>query len=128
VKTPTQTAGARAHAEAAAEAIRALNHATMWAGPEGYQEPADVDAVIGSLAMLAACLPQALAQADRWLCEALDAHRVRHDQGGDVAHGVFSASLCLEDAAGAAGNLFGFLREARAHSSHLAGLDGGEAR
>ena len=48
-------------AEDAAEAIRALNHATL-PGAGGLTEPADVYAVLGSLATLTSRLPQALSQ------------------------------------------------------------------
>ena len=122
----TQRTGAPGHAETAAEAVRALNHATIWPGPDGYQEPADVDAVLGHLATLAAYLPQALDQAERWLYEALDAHQVRHDQGADVAHSVHYVAVCLGDARDRSRDLHELLREAREHSSHLA--SGGETR
>src|SRR4051794_34917281 len=44
----------------AAEAVRALNPLPL--PPGGYGEPADVDAVLTELSMLAGRLPQALAQ------------------------------------------------------------------
>ena len=48
-------------ARQAAEAVRALNHATL-PGAGGLEYPADAYEVTGQLAVLAARLPQALAQ------------------------------------------------------------------
>src|SRR3712207_4001596 len=61
----------------AAEAIRILNHLTLW-GP-GYSDPADVDVTLAEFELLAQRLPQALAQAGRWLRGAEAAGHVGHD-------------------------------------------------
>ncbi|MEZ7005701.1 hypothetical protein [Streptomyces sp. AD55] len=54
-KTPAQLA------DDAAEAIRALNHATQSQRP-GWKYPSDAYSVVGALARMAAGLPQALDQ------------------------------------------------------------------
>lgn len=56
VKTPTELAS---HA---ADAVRALNHATLGTDQYGWEEPADVYTVLGALSAMAGDLPQALDQ------------------------------------------------------------------
>ena len=113
------------HAEAAAEAIRALNHATLRHGaPTGYQWPADVDAVIAELGLLASRLPQVFDQASSWLTAQADAGRVRHDdQVPAVGHAVGWVLECLDDATANACELASVLACARQASAHLAGID-----
>ena len=114
----------RDHAEAAAEAIRALNHATLRHGdPAGYQWPSDVDAVIGELQLIAERLPQALQQAREWLADQLVAGRVGHDTPGRKA--AFAAATVvgyLNEAEFCAQALAGVLKKARNESSHLTGV------
>jgi hypothetical protein len=114
----------RDQAEAAAEAIRALNHATLRFGDSaGYQWPSDVDAVIGQLQLLAERLPQALEQAREWLTEQLLAGRVGHDTPGRKA--AFAAATVvgsLNEAETCAHALAGTLAKARRESSHLTGV------
>jgi hypothetical protein len=62
-RTPAQLA------DEAAEAIRSLNHATLFPGA-GYEYASDVYDAIGSLRVLAERLPQALTQAAKWLATA----------------------------------------------------------
>ena len=66
-------------ADDAAEAIRSLNHATATTHADGgYGWPGDVDAVLGSLTLLAQRLPQACHQAAAWLTAAHAEGRVGH--------------------------------------------------
>jgi hypothetical protein len=90
-------------AEQAAEAIRALNHATIRGG--GYTYPSDVDRVIGSLTTLAQRLPQALRQAGQWLADQDCAGRIGDDRGGDPGLVVMEASSELANASHAAESL-----------------------
>ena len=112
------------HAEAAAEAVRALNHATLRHGdPAGYEWPSDVDAVIGQLQLLAERLPQALQQAQGWLLDQLLAGRVGHDTPGRKAgFAVGIAAGYLDEAATATASLAHALGQARRESSHLTGV------
>jgi hypothetical protein len=114
----------RDHAEAAAEAIRALSHATIRHGdPAGYEWPSDVDAVIAELQLLAERLPQALVQAREWLAEQLVAGRVGHDTPGRKA--AFAAAVVvgyLNEAEICTAALARILGQARRESSHLTGV------
>lgn len=121
---PTITATTAAeHADAAAEAIRALNRATMTRvpSPGGYAQPGDVDATVGALCTLAERLPQALCQMQEWLYAALDAGRVRHDTGGDVVDAVENAVDYLITARQRTAEVHLFLTRARSYTSHLGG-------
>lgn len=109
------------HAARAAEAIRALNHATL--PSTGYRWPSDVDAVIGELETLADRLLQALGQAANWLEQALEADRVGHDGGADVAETVLTAVEWLGDASSSVLTLAYQLRYARGYTTHLTGID-----
>lgn len=87
------TAEAARYAEQAAEAVRAGNHATQpCAG--GLNGPADVYDVMGCLAMLAARLPQALAQLQAFLDNETDAGRVRIVDGEHVGDPVAAVTTC----------------------------------
>ena len=105
------------HAEAAAEAVRALNHATQPWG-DGLTGPADVYDVLGSLELLTARLPQALSQLQAYLTREHTAGRVRIIDGehaGDPAAAVAATACQLEQATRAAGSL----REALEHAREL---------
>jgi hypothetical protein len=67
--TPAELAGQ------AAEAVRALNHATL-PGTGGLEYPADAYEITGQLAVLAARLPQALAQLLAFLAEQANAGQI----------------------------------------------------
>lgn len=116
------------HAEAAAEAIRALNHATLRHGdPDGYEWPSEVDAVIGQLQVLVARLPQALDQAQSWLLDQQAAGRVGHDTPGrKPAFAVAVVVARLNEAQHQCQDLGNALNEARRESTHLTGLDPAE--
>ena len=87
-------------AEQAAEGVRGLNHLTRDEG--SLQTPAEVYRVLGSLELLAARLPQALAQLDALLQRWADAELVSIDDGefaGDPAAAVATASVYLVEEA-----------------------------
>jgi hypothetical protein len=110
------------HAEAAAEAIRALNHATLEVGrPDGYEWPADVDAVIAALTVLAQRLPQALTQAARWLERASAAGTIGHDADADPVAEAGTALVLLRFAAARADTLARDLGGVREVTCHLTG-------
>ena len=111
-------------ADAAAEAIRALNHATLSTAPvtPGYVWPSDIDATVGNLGRLAAYLHQALAQAEEWLYRAVNEGRVGHDSGGDPGHAVVRAAVELAQAQGAVVLLRRSLDAAQAETAHLGGI------
>ena len=129
----TEPARPRDHADAAAEAIRALNHATLRHGdPAGYAWPSDVDSVIAELQLVAERLPQALQQAREWLADQLVAGRVGHDTPGRKP--AFAAAVVvghLNEAEFCAQALAATLARARRESSHLTGVSdepaGGES-
>ena len=109
------TGEAARHADVAAEAVRALNHATQPWG-DGLTGPADVYDVLWSLELLAARLPQALSQLQRYLAREHDAGRVRIVDGahvGDPAAAVTATACQLDQAAVAAGSLREALAAAR---------------
>jgi hypothetical protein len=108
-------------ADAAAENIRALNHATV--SGRGYAWPSQVDAVIGCLEVLAQRLPQALDQASTWLAQAHADGRVGHDHGINPDPAVEDAVWSLRVAARQASALAGALQSARTLTSHLTGTD-----
>jgi hypothetical protein len=99
--------GPARRAEEAAEAIRALNHATL-PGAGELVFPADAYEVAGVLATLAARLPQALTQLSAFLGGEVDAGRVVIVAGGhagDPAAAISIARRHLGAAAAAAGQL-----------------------
>jgi hypothetical protein len=111
------------HAEAAAEAIRSVNHATIWPdSADDYEWPADVDAVVSSLELTAGRSSQALEQAARWLERASEAGRVGHDKDGDVRETVATAGVLLRFAASRAECLARDLAGVRQLTSHLTGI------
>ncbi|PVE13145.1 hypothetical protein [Streptomyces scopuliridis] len=104
-KTPAQLA------DDAAEAVRAINHATQSQRP-GWEFPGDAYSVVGALARMAAGLPQALDQIG-YLPESM-AGNLRSDKG------TLDADLedtygALADAHDAAQTLYEALN--RAHSA-----------
>jgi hypothetical protein len=110
------------HVEAAAEAVRSLNHATLWGGcAQGYAWPADVDAVLAALAVLVQRLPQALSQAAAWLERADAAGLVGQDADGDPAAGAGTAVVLLRIAAARAEVLARDLAGVREVTCHLTG-------
>lgn len=94
-------------ADNAAEAIRALNHATF-PGAGGLASPVDAYDVLASLALMAARLPQLLTQLDRYLTGQVEDGRVVIDGGqfvGDPPAAAAAASCWLDRAGTAAARL-----------------------
>jgi hypothetical protein len=131
---PTPIPSAADLADRAAEAIRSLNHTTR----AGELHPADVYSVLGSLAMLAARLPQATAQLSGTLQHSLAAGGVVNEQGGDPAIAVATVAAALAEA-GALGDFLaheldraqqatGFLSTPRPRSVSSASTPFGPAR
>ncbi|WP_055526605.1 hypothetical protein [Streptomyces graminilatus] len=83
-KTPAQLA------DDAAEAIRALNHATMSTRP-GWEFPADAYSVVGNLRELAQRLPQLYGQIGVFIQRLAADDHIRSDKGGDGADEVTAA-------------------------------------
>lgn len=77
---PLHTASPAELADLAAEAVRALNHATV-PGQARLAYPSDVYDTLAALRRLAERLPQALAQLARWLDAEATAGRLTADSG-----------------------------------------------
>jgi hypothetical protein len=107
-------------AQAAAQAVRDLNHATL--DGTGFEYPSDVYEVVGALATLVQRLPQALRQAGTWLAAEHTAGRVGHDRGPQFTTAeVYSALAHLDDAVPHVEALRSALDTAHTHTSHLTG-------
>jgi hypothetical protein len=79
VTTPTE---ARAIADLASEAIRALNHATLYAdGCPGLEYPSDAYQLVGAMHQLATRLPQLFEQLSAYLQRELQHERIAIDCG-----------------------------------------------
>jgi hypothetical protein len=112
-------------ANQAADAIRALTHATR-PGAADYEYPADVYVVVGSLGRLVQDLPQSLRQAVRWLADTHARGGVRDVDAGteaETAQTVCAVILELSEAATHAGRAANSLRDAHAPAARLAGVD-----
>jgi hypothetical protein len=103
-------------ADAAADAVRAINHITGW--PRGLVYPSETYRVLGQLATVAARLPQACEQIARKLAIWRDAGHLGIDPGtrhvGDPAAAVRAATTGLDDAATTAARLSEAQHEAAA--------------
>jgi hypothetical protein len=112
----------------AAEAIRSLNHATFpgtESTPAGLTWPSDAYDVLASLSLLAARLPQLLAQLDRYLTAQVEAGRVVIDGGefaGDPATAAAAASHWLDQAQACAARLHHTLDQAQQATAYLAAV------
>ena len=119
------------HADAAAEAIRAINHLTLWGG---LAYPAEAYQLLGDLATLAYRLPQALAQLARQLDDWHTAGRVRIDPGTEFADNpglaiATATSYLRDDAVPTAERLAAALNQAQqsiAYASYTDETAGGE--
>lgn len=76
-KTPAQIS------DTAAEAIRALNHATLGSPREDWEYPGDAYSVIGNLSFMAGMLGQAVEQATALVGRAHLTGHLTHDKGLD---------------------------------------------
>jgi hypothetical protein len=112
-------------ARAAGEAIGELNHPTL--GPDGFEVPSDVDAVIGELGLLVQRLPQAFHQAGVWLQVQHGTGRLGHDLGSDGPASVIEVLGevlgVLHHAGHQAQELALTLETAHSVTSHLTGVD-----
>jgi hypothetical protein len=108
-----------AFAQAAADAIRGLNHAGG-----GLGQPPDAYDVLGSLSLAASRLGQALAQVTRFLDQALADGRLGHDLGEDPCFAVETAGLFLGDARASAAALAGHLGAAQQQLALINGRPG----
>jgi hypothetical protein len=118
---------ARLAAEAA-EAVRALNHATM-PGTSGLVFPADAYDVTGQLALLASRLPQALAKLLAFLQAEVKAGRVvivAGDHAGDPAAVLAAVTDRLDSAVASARRLHQALDAAQNHLTWAAAATPGE--
>jgi hypothetical protein len=82
-------------AHVAAEAVRALNHATM---PARYDDAGPVNVthvyeILAQLTLMAARLPQALAQVDAILAREVDARRVKVVDGEHLGNPEAAAAV-----------------------------------
>ncbi len=109
------------YAEQAAEAVRALNHITLWPGG-GYEWPSDVDRVIADLFLTATRMQQALDQARHWLDVKAGDGSIGHDQGADPVAVVGDAHAGLGRAAATAWQLAADLDAVRQITAHLTGI------
>ncbi|MEU5548054.1 hypothetical protein AB0G85_38220 [Streptomyces sioyaensis] len=109
----------RAHASAAADAIRQLNHETR-EDREGWQYPGDAYSLVGGLAQLANSLPQVLDQIAQLIERLAVNDHIRSDEGGDGAAKVHEALRGLEWASADAESLASRLGTVRSALSSLA--------
>ena len=122
IDAPRDPAYTRAVAEAAAEAIRVLNHATFGAGNGALRHPSDIDAVLRSLAALAFRLPQLRSQLAAWLEAEQAAGRIQVTGGeyeGKPALAVAEARSWLAAAAVHAAELAEALDAAAGIACHM---------
>jgi hypothetical protein len=102
------------HAEAATDAVRAINHIT--GRPAGLDYPSEAYTILGHLAAVAAMLPQACMQIDRTLARWHAAEPIGIDRGtkwaGDPAGAVLAARAGLACAGVTAQQLYAALHEA----------------
>ena len=68
------------NADAAAEAVRAINHLTM-SQHDGWQYPGDAYSTVGNLAHMAGMLPQAIGQLESLIGALEDGGNLRSDKG-----------------------------------------------
>ncbi len=114
------------HADAAAEAIRAINHLTLWGG---LAYPAEAYQLLGDLATLAYRLPQAFAQLARQLDDWHTAGRVRIDPGTEFANSpglaiATATSYLRDDAVPTAERLAAALNQAQQSLAYASYTDG----
>lgn len=109
-------------AQEAADAIKALNYATLpHDGYPGLESPSDVYDVIGSLKVALQRMPQALQQSSLWLGEKYAAGNVGHDSGTDAGQDVGNTRYLMDQAGEMAAELGALLNRAHSASAHLTG-------
>ena len=109
-------------AQEAADAIRALNYATLpHEGAPGLEFPSDVYDVIGSLKTALQRMPQALQQCSLWLGEQNAAGKVGRAGGGDPGPDVGNTRYVLDTAATMADELAAMLNKGHSAGAYLTG-------
>jgi len=112
-KTPAQ------YASTAADAIRALNHATLTTtGRDGWEYPSDAYDVIGALDQMAGGMNQALKQVWMLLSGLAGDGHIRSDQG-TPDQDLAAARAALDTARAAADQLVTALSRAHSATGHL---------
>lgn len=109
-------------ADAAAEAVRALNHVTHLT-QSGWEYPADAYSVIGGLREVVQHLPQLYGQIADLLQTLADGDHIRSDQGDSGADNVVTACDGLARATGDAEAMCAALDTVHAALSPLAYKD-----
>lgn len=111
-------------ASAAAEEIRALNHASL--DRKAFENPADVSDTANALLQLLERLPQALSQLEAGLLELSDNQRIRLDDKPpaetsrkDISDQVFAVVWALGQTRDRLGQAHTELREATGPLSHM---------
>jgi len=110
-------------ADAAAEAIRVLNHGT--GGFDALEMPGDIDRLLSALATMASRLPQLFMQLQNNLTRITAAPGLYDDRGQDPSVAVARAAMSLGGAHGAAHALWEALDAAHQASAHLGVSDEG---
>lgn len=105
------------HARAAADAVNALNHATLTPPDAGWEHPADAYDVLGGLDRMAGGLPQAIEQTWALLSRAKRRGSLRSTR--DIDTDLAAAKKALRAAATAAHHLQAALARAHAATSSL---------
>jgi hypothetical protein len=109
------------NADAAAEAIRAINHLTL-SPRDGWQYPGDAYSTVGNLTQMAMMLPQALEQIERLIVDLNEAGHLRSDKD-QLEHDLDETVRGLEEAQIAANKLYGALNRAHSGLSPIAYKD-----
>lgn len=125
---PHSDAYTRYVADALAESVRVLNHATQL--PADTRDPATVHHVLGSLHDAVARMDQLLDQLTRRLADLHAAGRIAHDNGNpdSAAHAVSSATGSISHARTVIASVSGNLAAAHAATSGLHLRDESETR
>ena len=116
-------------ANAIAEAVRTLNHATIDRRNGALVYPADADAVISALATAMQRLPQLLDQIREWLTEEYRAGRMQVTYGphaGDPGAATLEARIGLSEASAIAGQLHAALKGVGAVTSKISAPENGK--
>lgn len=104
-------------ADAAAQAVRELNHRTLHSA--ALSGPAQLDRIVAELAVMVAGLPQLLRQLGHWLTAEQHAGRIRSDNHLDPGRIVDQAIADLADGGHTARRLGQLLDAAHQHTAHL---------
>ncbi|QKV93966.1 hypothetical protein HUT19_21220 [Streptomyces sp. NA02950] len=115
---PQQTMPAAELSEAAAEAIRQLNHATLKWG-SGLEYPGDAYSTVANLKTLVQRLPQTFEQILAFLADLHDGGHLRSDRDPNADDDMAAVKAALDWAADDARNLAGSLDSAHSALSPI---------